>query len=60
MKFRLTTITLALTAVCSSLSAQQLKLNDLDYFEDRGINFLVYSNDYNGEKSNHGLIQYGI
>ena len=48
MKFRLTTIILALTAVCSSLSAQQLKLNDLDYFEDTGINYLVYSNAYNG------------
>jgi len=32
----------------SLLSAQSLKLNELEYFEDRGVNFLVYSNDYNG------------
>ena len=30
------------------LSAQSLKVNDLEYFEDRGVNFLVYSNEYNG------------
>ena len=49
MKSRLI-IAAALTASLFSVaaSAQNLKLNDLDYFEDRGINFLVYSNDYNG------------
>ncbi|MDD4661565.1 MAG: glycoside hydrolase family 9 protein [Massilibacteroides sp.] len=32
----------------TSLSyGQQLKLNDLDYFETRGVNVLVYSNKYN-------------
>ena len=35
-------------AVCSGLSAQSVKLNDLDYFEDTGVNYLVYSNGYNG------------
>ena len=30
------------------LSAQNMKVNDLEYFEDRGVNFLVYSNEYNG------------
>ena len=39
----------ALMALASSvLSAQSLKVNDLEYFEDRGVNFLVYSNEYNG------------
>lgn len=28
--------------------AQTMKVNDLEYFEDRGVNFLVYSNEYNG------------
>jgi len=28
--------------------AQQLKLNDLDYFEKSGVNIFVYSNQYNG------------
>ena len=38
-----------LMAMASSLlSAQSLKVNDLEYFEDRGVNFLVYSNEYNG------------
>lgn len=35
-------------AACSGLSAQSVKLNDLDYFEDTGVNYLVYSNGYNG------------
>ena len=30
------------------LQAQSLKLNELEYFEDRGVNILVYSNLYNG------------
>ena len=30
-----------------SLSAQDLKLNDKEYFEKRGVNFLVFSNYYN-------------
>ena len=29
-------------------SAQTFKLNDLEYFEERGANVLVYSNIYNG------------
>lgn len=33
---------------CSGTSEQSLKINDLEYFEDRGVNVLVYSNDYNG------------
>lgn len=40
----------ALTAslFASSAYSQNLKLNELEYFEDRGINFLVYSNNYTG------------
>ncbi len=37
---------LALTAF--SANAQSLKMNDLDYYEDRGTNVLVYNNLYNG------------
>lgn len=47
MKTTLLTSVLALMAG-SSLSAQSLKINDLEYFEDRGVNYLVYSNKYNG------------
>jgi hypothetical protein len=30
------------------LPAQQLKLNNLEYFEEPGVNILVFSNQYNG------------
>ncbi len=43
----ITTIT-AIMLASASVFGQQLKLNDLEYFEDRGVNVLVYSNDYNG------------
>src|ERR1700748_3866959 len=32
----------------ASTFAQQLKLNDLEYFEKNGVNVFVYSNQYNG------------
>ena len=35
-------------AVAANAQAQTLKLNDLDYFEARGTNVLVYSNLYDG------------
>ena len=35
-------------AVALSANAQSLKMNDLDYFEARGTNVLVYNNLYNG------------
>ena len=43
-------MTLAAFAAFASLSAsaQQMKLNDLEYFEERGTNVLVYNNIYNG------------
>ena len=52
MKTLITTIaaTAAITTIvaCSGTSEQSLKINDLEYFEERGVNVLVYSNDYNG------------
>lgn len=30
------------------VSAQDLKLNDLEYFDRQGVNVLVYSNNFNG------------
>lgn len=42
---------LAITAMLLAsvnMHGQELKLNNLEYFEDRGVNVLVYSNDYNG------------
>ncbi len=35
-------------AVAANAQAQTLKLNNLDYFEARGTNVLVYSNLYDG------------
>ena len=37
-----------LALMAFSANAQSLKMNDLDYFEDRGTNVLVYNNLYNG------------
>ncbi|BBE15991.1 glycoside hydrolase, family 9 [Aquipluma nitroreducens] len=42
------TLFLALFIASYSLYAQQLRLNELDYFEKTGVNVLVYSNQYNG------------
>lgn len=49
MKSRLLrTCCIMLAAYTLNVSAQTLKLNELEYFEDRGVNVLVYSNLYNG------------
>lgn len=45
-KFLLTCMLMA--GISSLLPAQSLKINDLDYFEETGMNVLVYSNQYNG------------
>ncbi len=39
---------LALSALTHGAGAQALRLNDLEYFEARGTNVLVYNNIYNG------------
>lgn len=40
-------LVIALLLLCGKVSyGQQLKLNDLEYFESRGLNVLVYSNRY--------------
>lgn len=48
-----------------SAHAQSLKLNQLDYFEQQGVNVLVYSNDFNGgfnDEKNSGIeiIHHGV
>lgn len=48
MLFGLTLFSLlALVPYQSPDSSQTLKLNDLEYFETRGLNVLVFSNWYN-------------
>ena len=47
------------------LSAQELKLNELEYFEKQGVNFLIYSNLFTGgfnDEKNAGieLIHHGV
>ena len=37
-----------LSLLCATAEAQSLKLNDLEYFEQTGVNVLVYSNLYKG------------
>jgi len=46
-------------------NAQNLNLNDLEYFETRGVNVLVYSNQFNGgfnDEKNSGIeiIHHGV
>ncbi len=55
-------ILLASATVCS---AQDLKLNDLEYFECQGVNVLVFSNSFNGgfnDEKNSGIevIHHGV
>lgn len=46
--FRLIPVSAAAVLLSIGTDAQNFKLNDLEYFEDRGANVLVYSNIYNG------------
>ena len=62
-KLLLSTI-ITLTA-STSLLAQDLKLNDLEYFERQGVNILVFSNSFNGgfnDEKNSGIeiIHHGV
>ena len=55
---------LAATACCTA-QAQNLQLNDRDYFERQGVNVLVYSNNFNGgfnDEKNSGIeiIHHGV
>ena len=45
MKLRLFAAMAIALAAASWADAQTMKVNDLEYFEDRGVNFLVYSNE---------------
>lgn len=57
-------LTVGLVAA-SFAQAQDMKLNEKDYFERRGVNVLVFSNSFNGgfnDEKNSGIeiIQYGV
>ena len=52
-------------ACCAFATAQDLKLNDLEYFERPGVNVLVFSNNFNGgfnDEKNSGIeiIHHGV
>ena len=56
---------LFLLAACSTESSQDLKLNDLGYFERQGVNVLVYNNLFTGgfnDEKNAGIeiIHHGV
>ncbi len=58
-------IFLLLFAAFKSGSSQDLKLNDLEYFETQGVNFLIYNNLFTGgfnDEKNAGieLIHHGV
>ena len=55
--------TIAFWGICAT--AQNLKLNDLEYFERQGVNVLVFSNSFNGgfnDEKNSGIeiIHHGV
>ena len=52
-------------AACSKAPVTELKLNDKEYFEDRGVNVLVFSNTFSGgfnDEKNSGIeiIHHGV
>ena len=54
-----------LSIFCTSAAAQNLKLNDQEYFERQGVNILVFSNNFNGgfnDEKNSGIeiIHHGV
>lgn len=65
MKRLLPLLVLGGAGLMSSLSAQELKVNDQEYFETQGVNVLVYSNLFSGgfnDEKNSGieLIHHGV
>lgn len=59
------TLVVLLLAAFNDASGQDLKLNDLEYFETQGVNVLVYSNFFTGgfnDEKNAGieLIHHGV
>ena len=64
MKLTLIMVGMLLTG-CMVSQAQDLKLNDLEYFERQGVNVLVFSNSFNGgfnDEKNSGIevIHHGV
>lgn len=62
---KLISLVVLLLAVCEYGSSQNLKLNDLEYFEAQGVNILVYNNLFTGgfnDEKNAGieLIHHGV
>ena len=56
---------LALLVVAVTAQAQDLRLNDLEYFERQGVNVLVFNNSFNGgfnDEKNSGIeiIHHGV
>ena len=58
-------LTMLAATTCCTAQAQDLQLNDRDYFERQGVNILVYSNNFNGgfnDEKNSGIeiIHHGV
>ena len=64
-KFSLIILPVLFCAACSKAPVTELKLNDKEYFEDRGVNVLVFSNTFSGgfnDEKNSGIeiIHHGV
>lgn len=58
-------LTAVVLAACSTNRKESLNLNDQEYFEERGVNVLVYNNTFNGgfnDEKNSGIeiIHHGV
>ena len=53
-KLTFLTVLVLILAAFNEASGQNLKLNDLEYFETQGVNVLVYSNIFQLFVSNSG------
>src|SRR5215467_9097497 len=65
MKRKYLSFAVLLLSVFNFVSGQDLKLNDLEYFERQGVNVLVYNNLFTGgfnDEKNAGieLIHHGV
>ena len=64
-KRKFLSVVVLLLAAVNYASSQDLKLNELEYFERQGVNFLVYSNLFTGgfnDEKNAGIemIHHGV
>ena len=64
-RFLFVSLTILLYAACNETPETGFKINDKEYFEERGVNVLVFSNTFSGgfnDEKNSGIeiIHHGV